>query len=284
MEKRPTLVFVHGMFSDKWVWENFLSYFSELGYTCKTPNLPFHADTNGIDGLAKIGFMDYVNFILGEIASLDRYVLIGHSMGALVCQKVAGLTQHRPDYLVLISSAPSWGIFALEPTVIKSFLEIMMVPGFWKMGHRMSKEKIMYSMLNQAPEELVEYLLPRIAQGKESGKVMFEIGIWPFDFSRATYVSVKNIKCPVIMFCGTRDRITPLKTNRQIANNLKYGCGWIKGFFIRLGVSLQIVSEEKYSRLEFIEIPDKGHWLLAEPGWQDICFKIDACLKKIDRI
>lgn len=277
--QKYTLVFVHGMFCYGWVWKNFQKYFSDLGYSCIVIDLPYHRlEDQNKQALAKIGFLDYVQHVKKIVEEIsDDYVLVGHSMGALISQKVAMLVSNKPKMLISLATAAQYGVLALEPSVIKSFIDILISSGFWKKSHRMSKEKILFSMLNKMPTDVATEMCEKIHLGYESGRVIFQIGIWPLDFKFSTWISPKRIHCPIIHFSGDEDNITPHKVNLNVAKKLRYKCGVIRRLLIRAG----LLDGEKYDRLKFVRLLGKGHWLLAEPGWQRICEDIVTELDKI---
>ena len=54
-----------------------------------------------------------------------------------------------------------------------------------------------------------------------------------------------QVKCPVLVVAGGQDRITPAAVVRKVA--VKYA---------RTGT--------------YKEFPEHAHWVLAEPGWQEV--------------
>jgi len=75
------LVFIHGMLSNASVWDPVITYFNERGFSCNAVNLK-----EGLD-LRKTRFQDYVDKVKAVVTEDD--IVIGHSMGGLVVQKVA---------------------------------------------------------------------------------------------------------------------------------------------------------------------------------------------------
>jgi pimeloyl-ACP methyl ester carboxylesterase len=79
----------------------------------------------------------------------------------------------------------------------------------------------------------------------ESGRAASEIGFWPLDPKKAAKVDESKITCPVLVIAGAQDRMTPASVVRKVAD--KY----------------RTVSTYK----EFI---NHAHWVVSEPGWEDI--------------
>lgn len=74
------------------MWEvNFIPYFQERGYTCYALDLAGHGQAPGRQRLDKFGLDDYRRNLaaaVDEVSDDDTpFVLIGHSMGALVVQR-----------------------------------------------------------------------------------------------------------------------------------------------------------------------------------------------------
>ncbi|MFO1128580.1 MAG: alpha/beta fold hydrolase [Rhodospirillales bacterium] len=104
------LLFVHGAYGGAWIWEeHFLPYFAERGYAAYALSLRGHGRSEGRERLAFARLGDYVADVERVMADLDRPpVLIGHSMGGMVVQKV--LHRRRLPAAVLMASAPPHGM------------------------------------------------------------------------------------------------------------------------------------------------------------------------------
>ena len=90
----------------------------------------------------------------------------------------------------------------------------------------------------------------------ESGRAVSEIGYWLFDRKRATEVDESKITCPVLVVAGTKDKATPPSIVRKVAD--KYG-----------------------SVSTYREFADHSHWVVGEPGWQDIAEYVDGWLNQV---
>jgi pimeloyl-ACP methyl ester carboxylesterase len=108
---RPTpLLFVHGSSSGAWVWDrHFLPFFAEQGYEAQALSLRGHGASAGREILPFCRLRDYVAD-LEQVASALPHppVLIGHSMGGMVVQKV--LHRQRVPAAVLMASVPPHGL------------------------------------------------------------------------------------------------------------------------------------------------------------------------------
>jgi pimeloyl-ACP methyl ester carboxylesterase len=108
----PPLLMIHGAYAGSWCWESyFLPYFTEAGWDVIAPSLRGHAGSMGREKLDHFGIDDYVKDILLMIADMpEPPVLIGHSMGGLVAQRVA--KQAKLAGMVLLASVAPYGVAA----------------------------------------------------------------------------------------------------------------------------------------------------------------------------
>ncbi|MFO1153457.1 MAG: alpha/beta fold hydrolase [Rhodospirillales bacterium] len=132
---QPTpLLFVHGAYSGAWVWDqHFLPYFTARGYAAHAISLRGHGKSEGREQLLFARLRDYVADVEQVMATLDRPpVLIGHSMGGLVVQKI--LHRRPVTAAVLMASAPPHGMipsmFGMAFTNPGLFRELALLQAF----------------------------------------------------------------------------------------------------------------------------------------------------------
>jgi pimeloyl-ACP methyl ester carboxylesterase len=104
------LLFVHGAFSAAWVWDrHLLPFFADRGYQALALSLRGHGGSAGHELLWSWRLRDYVADVEQVAAALPRPpVLIGHSMGGLVVQKV--LHRRPVPAAVLLAPVPPHGL------------------------------------------------------------------------------------------------------------------------------------------------------------------------------
>ncbi len=251
-----TLFMIHGMWGGPGYWDNFRGIFESLGYRCLATTLPYHghAPTDDADPrLGRTSIRDYADALENEIATLAKQpILIGHSMGGLLAQVLAA--RGRARAAVLLAPASPAGIFALTPSVLRSFLPVMTHWGFWRKPMRQPFSTAVYSMLHLLPPAQQRRTYERFVQ--ESGRAACEIGLWPLDPHRTTRVDAAAVGCPLLVIVGAEDRITPAKVVQKVAR--KYA-----------------------ERATFKIFANHAHWLVEEPGWQDIALGIADWLKHL---
>ena len=106
----PPLLFVHGAYTGAWCWEtHYLPWFAAQGYRAYALSLSGHAGSAGRERLDGLGLHDFAADVLQVMATLPAPpVLIGHSLGGAVVQKVA--RQHAVPGIALLASVPPYGL------------------------------------------------------------------------------------------------------------------------------------------------------------------------------
>lgn len=236
---------IHGMLGGSWGWDNYREFFEAKGYNCICPNLRYH-DVSTPEAphpsLGHTSLLDYAADLEAEIHKLpDQPILIGHSMGGLLAQMLA--SRGLAKAVVLLTPAAPAGVFAMAPSVVRCFLRCMTTWGFWRQPMFPTFEETVYAVLHLMPLEEQKEIYRRLVP--ESGRAVFEIGLWFLDKARAARVNAKDVTSSVLVIAGKHDRITPASVVRRIA--------------------------AKYERVAtYREYADRAHWVLSGPGWEGI--------------
>jgi pimeloyl-ACP methyl ester carboxylesterase len=108
----PPLLFVHGAWHGAWCWkEHFLPYFSSQGFSCYALSLRGHGESEGMERIHSFSLSDYVDDVLEVMEQLkEKPVLIGHSMGGEIVQRVVHAYPDKVKAVILLASAPPQGI------------------------------------------------------------------------------------------------------------------------------------------------------------------------------
>jgi non-heme chloroperoxidase len=248
-----TIVMIHGMWGTGSFLENFRSFFESKGYRCVIPTLRFHdMDPNAVPDprLGTTSLLDYAEDLEKLIRELDGMpIIMGHSMGGFLAQVLG--SRGLAKALVLLTPTPPHGIIALRPSVVRAFWSGLTTWGFWRKPFRLTFAEVTYSMLNLMPSESWKSIYNQFVY--ESGRAAFEIGFWLFDSKGAARLDESKVTCPVLIIAGERDRIHPGSVTRKIA--------------------------EKYKRVStYKEFSGHGHWVIGEPGWEEIAEYINEWL------
>ena len=239
-----TIFMIHGMWGGGWYWEKYKDFFERKGYRCVTPTLPYH-DIDPKDQpdprLGTTSLLDYADCLEKEILDLGvKPIIMGHSMGGLLAQMLA--SRGLGKSVVLLAPASPRGINAITPSVFKAFLSIQLRWAFWKKPTRQTFKEAAESMLQLFPESEQRRLYDKFVY--ESGRAAFEIGYWWLDRKCATKVDAAKLTYPMLVISGAKDRITPESVVRRVA--------------------------KKYKNATYKIFHDHAHWVISEPGWEDV--------------
>lgn len=108
-KQAENILFIHGAWQASWVWEDYMSFFSEQGYNCYALTLSGH---NSEDSTKKINRYSFKNYMADVADALQQFetapIIIAHSMGGLIIQKLLQ-KQKCCSKLVLLTSLPPSG-------------------------------------------------------------------------------------------------------------------------------------------------------------------------------
>ena len=83
------MLLVHGMHGGSWYLRSWLYAAAHAGWDAWALNLRGHHGSRPVQDLGRVSVLDYVEDVHDCLRTLREAVVIGHSMGGLVAQKVA---------------------------------------------------------------------------------------------------------------------------------------------------------------------------------------------------
>ena len=166
MEPASTpVVFVHGLWLHASSWDPWQEFFTEAGYVPAAPGWPGDGDTaadtrNNPERVAGVGIEDVVEHYAGIIRALPaKPVVIGHSFGGLVVQRLLG--QDLAAAAVAIDPAPIKGVLNLPPSSLKVAWIALRKPANRKAAVALTKEQFRYGFGNMLPAQESDDLYER---------------------------------------------------------------------------------------------------------------------------
>jgi alpha-beta hydrolase superfamily lysophospholipase len=230
-KKDSDILLVHGMWAGSWMWENYMNFFSSQGYNCYALNLRGRPGSIPVHDRGKISINDYVSDVKTVAETLINPIIIGHSMGGLLTQKVAELS--TPESVVLIGPAAPAGILMLGGWIHLAMglfysFDILMgnsiLPNLFFVRHL---------LMNNVPEKIQHLIYEKLIP--ESSRAAQEILV------PGVSVDASKISCPMLVIASYQDQATPFSIIQRIVD--KYACDL-----------------KTYSKF--------GHLIIAETGWE----------------
>lgn len=255
--QQPPIVFVHGLFQNPDSWAKWITFFSERGYGCHAPAYPFHegrpADLRRSinPALGRLTFGQVIDHLRRFIDTLpEPPILVGHSMGGLVVQKLLQLGQGR--MAVAIDSAPPPGIFSLKWSFLKANLSTVN-PLKGNTVCLPSVEWFHYAFchtmtIEETSREYERYVvpesrnIPRRSTGREGA----------IDFSQPHR--------PLLFIAGERDHIIPASLN---VNNFK---------------AYTDVGSHRTMKI----FPNRTHYICGMTGWEEVAGYVAEWVRSLE--
>jgi pimeloyl-ACP methyl ester carboxylesterase len=229
------ILLLHGSFSHHEHFSNYLGYFATAGYDCYAISRRVRLG-DGLERAQGIRFRDYLEDTLCVINELGAApIVVGHSLGGLLAQKVAELGRCRAA--VLLNTTPP-GMFTVLPPALLYFVPLL--PAILR-GRPFKPSRSTFSQLafNKLDPWQIEELLATMVV--ESGIVFRQM------MAGAIRVDRSRVNCPVLCLRGIEDRIISSRLVRLAAR--------------QTGACLE-------------EIPNLGHWVMGGPGWEVVTRRI----------
>ncbi len=219
---KPPVVLVAGTFCYPEVWDAMKDELEQRGYEVHAPPLRYH-DLPLLEGarkMASVSLLDYTADFVELIGTLERPpIIVGWSMGGLIAQLVAQRVEHAG--VMLLSPAPSAGMFAMYPSMFATFQPHFSRWGFWRKPLMPDWDLFVWSTGHLQTEEFMSATFNQLKA--ESGRAYFEMALWFLDKTRAAKVIPENITGPVLVISGAEDRIVVPAIGRKTAAKFNNG-------------------------------------------------------------
>jgi pimeloyl-ACP methyl ester carboxylesterase len=247
------VVFVHGLWLLSSSWQPWRDLFEDNGFTTIAPGWPDDPETVAEarahpEAFAKKMVLQVTDHYLAAISQLDQApVVIGHSFGGLIAQKIAGEGVARVT--VSIDNAPFKGVLPLPVSALKSASPVLTNPANARRGVSLTFEEFSYGWAN-AVDEAEARTLYETFHVPAAGAPLFQAAFANFNpFGGETAVDSKNPeRGPMLLIGGGEDHtVPPAITNASYKIQAK-----------NPGVTEEII------------IPGRGHSLTIDSGWREV--------------
>lgn len=247
-----TIMLVHGAWVTTDCWASFRDFYAAKGYRVIVPPWPYldkpvaELRRNPDPRLATITIKALVDHFEAQVRALpEQPILIGHSFGGLIVQML--LDRGLGAAGVAIDAGPPRGVLP-SATAIAAALPVLLMWRGWTRIASMSFRSFSRTFANTLPssEQRIAYdrhIVPA------PGRIYFQAAL-----GIGNAVDFQNPKRPpLLLIAASEDRTsTPSMAHAMVRKHSRAP-----------------------SRTDLKEFQNRSHWLIAEPGWEQVA---DAAL------
>jgi len=249
-EAQP-IVLIHGMWMTPRSWDSWVDHYADRGYRAIAPGWPgvkdpaeTRRDPSALEGLGIKKVMDYYEELIHGLG--QKPIIIGHSFGGLFTQLL--LDRGLGAAGVVIGTAAPKGILVLPPSTLRASFPALKNP-FNRDGLcPLTKNQFRWRFTNTISQEesdriYEEHYIPG------TNRAFFEAASSNLSRNTPAAVDYENpARGPLLLICGTEDRISPLPVNKKL-------------------VKLQ---SKNPSPTELKVYPGRPHFMAGLDGWEEL--------------
>lgn len=254
------VVFIHGLWIAHSAWQPWIEHFAESGHHAIAPRWPGEPETvsatRANPGLqAGFGIDDLTAHFAAALEQFETPpVLIGHSFGGLIAQKLLG--QNKAAAAVAIDPAPIKGVLRLPLTQLRAAFPVLGNPLNFNRAKALTRSQFRYGFGNAVPEAESDALWERWAI-PSPGKPLFEAGLANFlPNSPAAVDTANSTRGPLLITSGTADHTVPDAS--------------VQSSYRRYAKSSAVT--------DFHQFVGRGHSLTVDSGWREVADVVLAWL------
>jgi pimeloyl-ACP methyl ester carboxylesterase len=249
---RPPVMFVHGLWLLSSSWQPWRDLFETQGYATLAPGWPDDPATVAEakadpDAFAGKMVKQVTDHYAEAIDLLDQKpVVIGHSFGGLIAQKLAG--ESRNAVTVAIDPAQFQGVTALPRAALKAAAPALLRFNHTKHGVTLTYDQFAFGWSNALSDDEAralydEYHVPA------SSVPIFQAATANFNpFAETKVVTDAHDRGPLLLIAGADDNTVP---QAVVENEFK-------------------IQQKNAGDTELAIIPGRGHSLIIDSGWRDV--------------
>jgi pimeloyl-ACP methyl ester carboxylesterase len=257
---RQPVVFVHGLWLLADSWARWRRFFEDAGFTTVAPGWPDEPETldearKSPKALARKSVKETADHFAAVTEQLKvQPAIVGHSFGGLVAEILAG--RGLSSATVAISPAPFRGVLSLPFSALKAASPVLSNPANYDRAVALTFEQFRFAFANAVPETEARELYETFA-APAPGLPLFQAALANLNPWTEVKVNTKSPRRgPLLVISADKDNTVPRKLSHAS--------------FLR--------QERNEEPTEFLELPNRGHALTIDSGWQDVA---DAALEFI---
>ncbi|MET9312483.1 alpha/beta hydrolase [Kribbella sp. NPDC003505] len=256
------VLFIHGLWLHATSWDAWLTRFRTEGYEPAAPGWPgdgptVEASRRDPESIGDHGIDDVVAHFAAVIEELpEPPILIGHSFGGMVAQKLLG--QDRARAAIAIDAAQIKGVLPVPLSALRATLPVFKNPANKHRAVSLTAEQFRFAFGNAVSREESDLLFERWTI-PAPGRPLFEAASANFNPHSPAKVDTGNQKRgPLLLIASGKDHTVPESVTRATLKQYRHS---------------DAVTDLR-------TFPDRGHSLVVDSGWSDIATACLAWLKE----
>jgi pimeloyl-ACP methyl ester carboxylesterase len=257
---RP-VVFIHGLWLHASSWQPWLDLFREAGYQPTAPGWPHEPATvdharKQPELVANLSIDDLTDHFAEIIRPLDPApVIIGHSFGGLVAEKLLG--QGLGAAAVAIDPAQIKGVLPLPLAQLRAALPALGNPANLHKAVSLTQKEFRFGFGNALTDEESNALFDRWTIPSPA-RPLFQAAVANFAVhSQAKVDTANNTRGPLLLISGVEDHTVPDIVTRSTLKQYR----------------------DSSAVTEFKQFEGRGHSITVDSGWKDIANAVLDWLK-----
>lgn len=258
------VLFIHGLWLHAESWNSWIDLFRAAGYDASAPGWPGDPDTvaearANPESIADHGIDDVVAHYAGIIAALPvKPILIGHSFGGMIAQKLLG--QDLARAAIAIDAAQIKGVLPLPLSALRATLPVFKNPANKHRAVSLTPEQFRFAFGNAIPPEESQELFDKWTI-PAPGKPLFEAATANFDPHSPAAVDTHNeLRGPLLLIMGGKDHTVPEAVTKATLKQYRHSD----------------------AVTDILEFADRAHSLTIDHGWRDVADASLEWLRKHD--
>ncbi len=249
---KTPVMFVHGLWLLSSSWRAWRDLFEEQGYATIAPGWPDDPDTVAEakadpDAFAGKMVKQVTEHYAEAIAALDQApVVIGHSFGGLIAQKLAG--ESRNAVTVAIDPAQFKGVTALPPAALKAAAPALLRFNHTRHGVTLTWEQFAYGWSNAISEAEGRALYQEFHVPASSVPIFQAATANLNPFAETRVITDNHDRGPLLLIAGAEDNTVP---QAVVENEYR-------------------LQQKNVGPTELAIIPGRGHSLIIDSGWREV--------------
>src|SRR5450432_863595 len=246
------VVFVHGLWLLASSWDLWRKLFEENGYTTIAPGWPDDPETveeakHDPEVFAHKNVKQVTDYYVDAIRQLTtKPAIVGHSFGGLIAQKLAG--EGVAAVTVAIDPAPFRGVLPLPLSALKSSSAVLGNPLNYTRAVPLTYEQFRFAFANVVDEREAHQLYETYSV-PGSAVPIFQAATANLNPWTEAQVDTKNLeRGPLLIISGEFDHTVPWAIAHASFKQ----------------------QEKNQGVTEIHEMPDRGHSLTIDHGWQEV--------------